>query len=62
MNLKEWLRVNGISITTFAEEKLEVSRPTLSKYIHGKIKIPLVTRLAIEHLTAGAVRVEDWKN
>jgi len=59
MKLKDYLKKHGMSRTKFAE-KIGMNRLSMGRYISGKHKIPYVVMLAIEYVTAGEVKREDW--
>jgi DNA-binding transcriptional regulator YdaS (Cro superfamily) len=59
MKLKEYLSKNNITKTKFSN-MLGVSRVTLNLFLRCPEKTTQTTRLAIEYLTAGTVRREDW--
>jgi DNA-binding transcriptional regulator YdaS (Cro superfamily) len=59
MKLKDYLLKHKLTRIKFAA-KLGINRIVLGHYINGIRKTPNVTKLAIEYVTAGEVRREDW--
>jgi len=58
MKLKDYLKTNKIQKQKFAKT-LGISRPTLNNYINNK-RVPLIAKLAIEFISGGEVRRNDW--
>jgi len=59
MQLFEWLPANGVSQRAFAP-RINVSQPTLSRYLKG-ITVPnAITTAKIEEATGGEVTMADW--
>ena len=59
MTLKEYLEKHKIKKKDFAK-KLGIARVTLNVYILYPKRIPYPTRLALEYLTCGEIRREDF--
>jgi len=59
MKLKDYLKKHKIHKIAFAK-KLGMTRTTIHRYIAEKNIPPLVTKLAIEFITAGEVSRNDW--
>ena len=58
MKLKKWLDKNKIKHIDFAK-KLKIDNSTLTRYINGERKVPLITALKIERATQGEVECKD---
>lgn len=56
--LKKYLEENGI-VKKFFARKLGISRVTLNVYLRDTKRIPHPTKLAIEYITEGKVKVSD---
>jgi DNA-binding transcriptional regulator YdaS (Cro superfamily) len=59
MKLRDYLFKHKLTRIKFAA-KIGINRVVLGHYINGVRTIPKVTMLAIEYVTAGEVRREDW--
>lgn len=59
MKLKDYLKVHKISKVSFAK-KIDINRMTLTKYLQRPEFSTMVFRLAIEYLTAGEVKRDEW--
>lgn len=59
MKLKDYLLKNKITLTAFAL-KLGIARNSLHFYITKRRKIPRYVKLAIEYVSTGEVKREDW--
>jgi len=58
MRLKKWLERNNIPQLVFAD-MLGISTSTLSRYISGERRVPLLMAIKIEKLTKKEVRCQD---
>lgn len=54
-----WIKEKGLKKGHVAQT-LNVTGPTLSKWLSGATMPQLAHRAAIENLTAGVVKKEDW--
>jgi len=59
MKLKDYLGKNNLTQESFSK-KVGVHRMSLAKYLANPNQTPYVVKLAIEYVTAGEVRREDW--
>jgi DNA-binding transcriptional regulator YdaS (Cro superfamily) len=59
MQLFEWLPANGVSQRMFAP-RINVSQPTLSRYLKGLTIPNAITAAKIAEVTGGEVTMEDW--
>jgi len=59
MKLKDYLDKNKIKKQEFSK-KLGVSRVTLDYYLRSPEAVSKPTKLAIEYITTGEVKREDW--
>ena len=58
--LREWLRDSGLSALEFSR-RLDVSQPTLSRWMLGKALPTVDHALKIEAATGGAVSCDTWR-
>lgn len=58
MKLKEYLDMNGIKYSFFAE-KLKITRQAFHKILHGQMKVSLIMAKKIVEQTSGKVTYED---
>jgi DNA-binding transcriptional regulator YdaS (Cro superfamily) len=61
MKLKNYLKKNAQTQIEFAK-KLGITKATLNTYIKKRAKIPKATVIAIDYLSKGEVKAEDWEN
>ena len=59
MNINDYLYVNKIKKTDFCN-RLGLSRVAFDRYMLSQAKVPYYVKLAIEYITIGEVRKEDW--
>lgn len=59
MNLREYLKENGI-VHGFFAKKLGTTSPKLSLWLSGNCKPRLETIVKIEEMTKGKVTAKDW--
>ncbi len=58
--LREWLRDSGLSALEFSR-RLDVSQPTLSRWMLGKALPTVDHALKVEAATGGAVSCDTWR-
>ena len=59
MKLKDYLKQNKVTKFHFAK-KLGISRVTLDYYLRSPDKATQLAKLAVEYITAGEVKRDDW--
>lgn len=57
--LRQWLVTNGRTARQFAGT-LDIAPESISRWFSGRLHPSKVTRLAIEHVTDGAVKHDGW--
>lgn len=57
--LREWMDESGTTGVALSR-LLDIDPETLSRYLYGALRPSKVTRLAIEHVTQGAMKHDAW--